>query len=86
MDYLVGYYSTASAAPCVLLSPTSHIEESAGDKIKVIIVPPALPPMVPSATAKMKKKRKKAAAPAVHVATSDQALTATPMMSTPPPE
>ncbi len=82
MDNLEQYYSTASAAPCVSLLLMSHIAESAGDKVKVIVVPPALPPMVPSATARMTKKKKKAAALAAPAAASKDALTATPMPST----
>jgi hypothetical protein len=82
MDYLEQYYSAASAAPCVLLLPVSHIAESAGDKIEVIIVPSAFPPMVPSAIARTKKKRKKAAALAVPAAASNNTSAATPMPST----
>jgi hypothetical protein len=47
MDYLELYYSAASAAPCVLLLPVSHIAESAGNKIEVIIVPLALRRLLP---------------------------------------
>jgi hypothetical protein len=70
--------ATASAAPCTLLSPASN-------KIEVIIVAPALPPMdaMPPTTA-WTKKRKKAAAPAAPVATSNNALTAMPPPSTAP--
>jgi hypothetical protein len=35
--------AAASAAPHFLLLPASNIAESAGNKIKIIIVPPALP-------------------------------------------
>ncbi len=61
-----------------------HIAESGSKEIEVIIVPPALPPMEPSATARTKKKRKKAAAPAAPAAASNDALTATPTLSTAP--
>jgi hypothetical protein len=84
MAYLEQYYSTASAAPCVSLSPASHIAESAGNKIKAITVPPTLPPMEPSATARTKKMRKKATALAAPAALSDDALTAMPTSSTAP--
>jgi hypothetical protein len=74
--------AAASPAHRVSLSPVSHIAETAGDKIEVIIVPPALTPIdaAPHAAARTKKKRKKAtpvAAPAA--ATNDTSTT----MSTP---
>ncbi len=50
-----------------------------------IIVPLALPPMVPPATARTKKKkRRKVTTLAASVAASNDALAATPMPSTPP--
>jgi hypothetical protein len=54
--------AAASPAHRVSLSPVSHITETAGDKIEVIIVPPALTPIdaAPHAAARTKKKRKKA--------------------------
>jgi hypothetical protein len=72
--YLEQFYSAASAAPCVLLLLASHIAESAGNKIEVIVVSPALLPMVPPVAARMKKKRTKTAAPAVPGAASDNAV------------
>jgi hypothetical protein len=83
-DYLEQYYSAASIAPCVLLSPAFHIVESAGIKMEVIIVPPALPPTVPSAAARTKKKWKKATAPTTPAAASGGASTAMPTRSTTP--
>ncbi len=47
---------TASAAPNVLLLLASHIAESSRNKIKVIIVPPALPLMVPPAATSTKRR------------------------------
>ncbi len=68
-----------------------HLENSPGqahckERIKVITVPPALPPppMVPSAAARTKKKTKKATAPAAPAAASYNASTATPTPSTAP--
>ena len=51
--------AAASTAPHILLLPASHITETAGNKISVIIVLPALPPKyaVPHATTRTKKKR-----------------------------
>jgi hypothetical protein len=56
----------AAASPAhrhrVSLLPASHITETAGNEIKVIIVLPALTPIdaTPHAAARTKKKRKKA--------------------------
>jgi hypothetical protein len=67
-----------------------HLKYSTGqqphreEQIKVIIVPPALPPMVPSATVRAKKKREKATALVAPAAASDNASTATLMPSTAP--
>ncbi len=80
----VAILQPASAAPCVSLSPASRIAESAGDKIKVIIVPAARPPMVPFTAARTKKKRKKAATPVAPAGASVDASTATPAPSTAP--
>ncbi len=76
--------ATASAAPCFLLSPASHIAKSAGNKIKVIICPLPSPPMVPCAIERTKKKRKKATALAAPVAASDNALSLMPTQYTAP--
>jgi hypothetical protein len=76
--------AAASAAPHVFLLPASHIAESAGNRIKVIIVPPALPPMVHLPSARRKKMRKKATALAAPAAAIGNALTATPMLSAAP--
>ncbi len=79
--------AAASAAPRVLLLPVSYIAESAGNKIEVIIMPPALPSMdaMPPITARtMEKKRKKAAALAAPVVASDDTSTTTPTPSTAP--
>jgi hypothetical protein len=78
--------AAASASPCVLLLPASHIAETVGNKINVIIVNPAPPLMdaMPPAAARTKMKRKKAAAPAAPEAASDNASTVMPMPSTAP--
>ncbi len=78
--------AAASTAPRVLLLPASHIAETAGDKIDVIIVLPALPPMdvVPHATTRTKKKRKKTTPVAAPAAATNDASTATPTQSTTP--
>jgi hypothetical protein len=62
--------------------PASHIAETAGDKIEVIIVPPALTPIdaAPHAAARTKKKRKKATPVAAPAAATNDASTT---MSTP---
>jgi hypothetical protein len=67
-----------------LLLLASHIAESAGDDFKVIIMPPALPPMVSPAATRMKRKRRKAAALAGPVAVSNDASAAMSMPSTAP--
>ncbi len=82
MDNLEQYHSAASAAPCILLLPASHIAESASNQIKVIIMLPALPLMVPSTAARTKKNEKKAAALAVPAVAFNNALTAMPTPST----
>jgi hypothetical protein len=66
--------------------PASHITETAGDEIKVIIVLPALTPIdaTPHAAARTKKKRKKATPVAASAAATDDASTATSMPSTAP--
>ncbi len=78
--------AAASASPCVLLLPVSHIAETVNNKINVIIVNPALPLMdaMPPAAARTKMKRKKAAAPAAPEAASDSASTVMPMPSAAP--
>jgi hypothetical protein len=82
--------ATASTAPRVLLLPASHITETVGDKIEVIIMPPALTPMdaAPHAAArtkkKRKKKRKKATPAAAPAAATGNASTATPTLTTAP--
>jgi len=78
--------AAASPAHRVLLSPASHIAETAGDKIEVIIVPPALTPIdaAPHAAARTKKRRKKTTPVAAPEAATDNASTATSMSSTAP--
>ncbi len=44
MDYLEQYYSAAPTAPHISLLLASHFAETAGNKIEVIIVPPAILP------------------------------------------
>jgi hypothetical protein len=74
--------AAASPAHRILLLPASHIVETAGNKIEVIIVPPALTPIdaAPHAATRTKKKRKKTTPVAAPAAITDNALTA---MSTP---
>jgi hypothetical protein len=69
-----------------LLSPASHIAETAGDEIEVIIVPPALTPInaAPHPARRTKKKRKKATPVAAPAAATDDASTATSTPSTAP--
>ena len=76
----------ASPAHRVLLSPASHIAETAGDEIEVIIVPPALTPIdaTPHAAARTKKKRKKTTPVAAPAAATNVASTATSTPSTAP--
>jgi hypothetical protein len=78
--------AAASTAPSVSLSPASHIAETAGDEIDVIILPLALPPIdaAPHATTTTKKRRKKAMPVAAPAATTDDTLTATPTPTTAP--
>ena len=78
--------AAASTAPRVLLLPASHITETAGDKIEVIIVPPALTPMdtAPHAATRTKKKRKKVMPAAASAAATDNASTAMPTSTTAP--
>jgi len=78
--------AAASTAPRVSLSPASHIAETFGDEIEVIIVPPALTPMdaAPHAAGRMKKKRKKATPVAAPAAATDNTLTAMPTSTTAP--
>jgi hypothetical protein len=78
--------AAASTAPRVSLSPASHIAETVGDEIEVIIVPPALTPMdaAPHAAARTKKKRKKAMPVAAPAAATDNASTAMPTSTTAP--
>jgi len=78
--------AAASTAPCVSLSPASHIADTAGDEIDVIIVLPALPPMdvVPHTATMTKKKRKKATPVAALAAATDDASTVMPTPSTAP--
>jgi hypothetical protein len=78
--------AAASTAPRILLSPASHIAETAGDEIEVIIVPPALTPMdaAPHAATRTKKKRKKATPAAAPAAATNNASTATPTLTTAP--
>ena len=80
----------AAASPAhrhrISLLPASHIAETAGDKIKVINVLPALTPIdaAPHAAARTKKKRKKATPVAASAAATDDASTATSTPSTAP--
>jgi hypothetical protein len=76
--------AAASPAHRVLLLSVSHIAETAGNKIKVIIVPPALIPIdaAPHAAVRTKKKRKKATPVAAPAAATDNTSTATSSPST----
>ena len=78
--------AAASPAHRVSLSPASHIADTAGNKIEVIIMPPAftLIDAAPHATARTKKKRKKATPVAAPAAATNNASTATPTPSTAP--
>jgi hypothetical protein len=78
--------AAASPAHPVSLLSASHITETAGDKIEVIIVPPALTPIdaAPHAAARTKKKRKKDTPVAAPAAATDDASTATSTPSTAP--
>ena len=78
--------AAASPAHRVSLLPASHIAETTGNKIEVIIVPPALTPIdaAPHATARTKKRRKKTTLVAAPAAATDDALTATSTPSTAP--
>ena len=78
--------AAASPAHCVSLLLASHIAETAGYKIEVIIVPPALTPIdaAPHATARTKKRRKKTTHVAAPAAATNDALTATSMPSPAP--
>ncbi len=71
--------AAASPAHPVLLLPASHITETAGNEIEVIIVPPALTPIdaAPHAAARTKKNRKKDTPVAAPVVATDDASTAT---------
>jgi hypothetical protein len=75
-----------SPAHRVSLSPASHIAETAGNEIEVILLPPALTPIdaAPHAAARTKKKRKKATPVAAPAAATDDASTATSTPSTAP--
>ena len=75
-----------SPAHRVSLLQASHIAETAGDEIEVIIVPPALTPIdaAPHAAARTKKRRKKTTPVAAPAAATDDASTATSMPSTDP--
>jgi len=78
--------AAASPAHHVSLSPASHIAETAGNKIEVIIVPPVLTPIdaAPHAAARTKKRRKKTTPVAAPAAATDDASTATSTPSTAP--
>jgi hypothetical protein len=78
--------TAASPAHPVSLLPASHITETAGDEIEVIIVPPALTPIdaTPHAAARTKKKRKKDTPVAAPAAATNDASTATSTPSTAP--
>ena len=78
--------ATSSSAPRILLSPASHIAETADNEIKVVIVPPALHPMVaaPPTTARTKKKRKKTTSAAAPASATDNTLATTPTLPTTP--
>jgi len=75
-----------SPAHCVSLLPASHIAETAGNEIKVIIVPFALAPIdvAPHAAARTKKRRKKTTPVAAPAAATNDASTATSTPSTAP--
>jgi hypothetical protein len=74
--------AAASTALCVSLSPASHIAETAGDEIEVIIVPPALTPMDATPHAATRTKNKSGNS---HSAPAGRSTFPTPKVGLPPP-
>jgi hypothetical protein len=79
-----GQHKEQGGRDCSRRLKNSSGQPHSKEQINVIIMPPAFSPIVPSTAARTKKKRKKATAPAALVATSNHALTVTPMPSTSP--